>query len=83
MNIRRHYWEERLKISKLTKFESDMSEVSEDIALQSRKILQTFVWWGAQSYVKLYRWLLLTITFKLGKFTHFKVPFPVMSIDTR
>ena len=23
-----------------------MPEASEDIALQSRKILQTFVWWG-------------------------------------
>ena len=26
-----------------------MSEVSEDIAQQSRNILQTFVWWGAQA----------------------------------
>ena len=37
-----------LKISKPAgKFESDISEVSEDIALQSRKILQMFVWWEA------------------------------------
>ena len=32
-NIHRHYWKERLKSSKLAKFESDMSEVREYIAL--------------------------------------------------
>ena len=37
-NIHRYYWKERLKISKLAKFGSDKSEVSENIALQSRKI---------------------------------------------
>ena len=31
-----YYWKERLKISKLAKFQSNMSEVREDIALQSR-----------------------------------------------
>ena len=34
-------WKERLKISKLDKSESDISEASEDIALQSCEILQT------------------------------------------
>ena len=45
-NIHRHYWKERLKISKLAKDESNMLEASEDIALQSCDILQPFVWWG-------------------------------------
>ena len=47
--IRRHHWKERLKINKIAKFESDTSLASEDIALQSREILQTFLWWGAQT----------------------------------
>ena len=38
---------ERLKISKISKFESDTSYMSDDIAPQSCKNLQTFVWWGA------------------------------------
>ena len=33
----------------IAKFESDTSLASEDKALQSRKILQTFVWWEAQT----------------------------------
>ena len=32
-------------MSKLAKYESDTSDVSEDIALQSREILQTFCGW--------------------------------------
>ena len=32
--IHRQYWKEHLKISKPAKFETDMSEVSKDIALQ-------------------------------------------------
>ena len=31
-------------VSKLTKFENDMLETKGDRALQSREILQTFVW---------------------------------------
>ena len=43
---RRHQWKERLKISKIAKFESDLLTTIEDTAPQSREILQTFVWWG-------------------------------------
>ena len=43
-NIRRHHWKERLKISKTARFESDTSEVSEDIAVQSCDNFQTLVW---------------------------------------
>ena len=46
-NIRRHHWKERLKISKTARFESDTSEVSEDIAVQSCDNFQTLVWLGA------------------------------------
>ena len=35
------------KISKIVKFESDLLKSNEDIASQSHKILQKFVWWGA------------------------------------
>ena len=41
-----HHWKQRLKISKIAKFESDLSKTDEEIAPQSRKILRTFVWWG-------------------------------------
>ena len=34
-----------LKASKIAKFESDLLKTNEDIAPQSREILQTFVWW--------------------------------------
>jgi len=44
--IYRHCYKEHLKISKRAEFEGDTSETSEDIALQSRKIFQTSVWWG-------------------------------------
>ena len=47
--IRRHHRKERLKISKISKFESDLLKAYKDTAPQSRKILQTFVWWGAQT----------------------------------
>ena len=43
---RPHHWKERLKISKIAKFESDLFKTNEDIAPQSREILQTFVWLG-------------------------------------
>ena len=38
-----------IKISKIAKFDSDLLKTDEDIAPpQSREILQTFVWLGAQ-----------------------------------
>ena len=42
--IRRQHWKERLQISKIAKFECDLLKTNEDIASQSREILQTFVW---------------------------------------
>ena len=44
--IRRHHWKGRLKISKISKFESDLLRSYKDTAPQSREILQTFVWGG-------------------------------------
>ena len=44
--IRGHHWKERLKISKIDKFESDLLTTNKDKASQSSEILQTFVWWG-------------------------------------
>ena len=35
------------KISKIAKFQSDLLKTNENIAPQSRDILQTFVWCGA------------------------------------
>ena len=35
------------KISKAAEFESDLLKTNEDLARQRRRILQTFVWWGA------------------------------------
>ena len=49
-NIRQRGWIERLKISKVDKFESDLLKTNENIATQSRDILQTFVWWEASSF---------------------------------
>ena len=40
--IRQHYRIEHLAISKIVKFESDLLKNNEDIAPQSREILQTF-----------------------------------------
>ena len=44
-----HGWKERLKISKVAKIESDLLKNYEDIAQQSRGILQTFCMVGARS----------------------------------
>ena len=41
--IRRHHWKERLKISIIAKFESDLLKTNEATAPQSREILQTFI----------------------------------------
>ena len=38
------HWKERLKISKITKFESDLFKTNEDTAPQSLEVLQPFVW---------------------------------------
>ena len=71
-----------------------MSETREDIAPQSREILQTFVWPGqvcapiqtsidfatlqSQIFVSLH-----PITLKLGNSSDFKALFPMVSIDFR
>ena len=39
--IRRHHWKGRLKISKISKFESDLLKSYKDTAPQSREIWQT------------------------------------------
>jgi len=44
--IRRQHLKESLKMSKIAKFESDLVKTGDDIAPQSGKILQMFVWWG-------------------------------------
>ena len=38
-----HFWKEGLKINKVAKFKSDRMKTNKDMALQSRDILQTFV----------------------------------------
>ena len=44
--IRRHHWKERLKISKITKFESDLLKNNEE----SRRFTDVFnKWWRAQT----------------------------------
>ena len=45
--IRRHHWKERVKISKIAKFESDLLKTKEDTVPKRRENLQTFVRWGA------------------------------------
>ena len=45
--IRRHNLKERPNIGS-AKLESDLLKTNEIIAPQSREMLQTFVWWGAQ-----------------------------------
>ena len=47
--IRRHHSKERLKISKIVKFGSDLLKTNDYTAPQSREILQSFVWWVAQT----------------------------------
>ena len=73
-----------------------MSETSEDITSQNREILQTFVWWGAQTcpppYKRLQNFATLRshifvsfhpITLKLGNSTNLNALFPVASMDFR
>ena len=47
--IRQHGWKERVKISDVAKFETDLLNSNEHISPQSREILQTFSRWGACS----------------------------------
>ena len=78
-----------IKLVKLPSFKTN-----EDIASESREILQTFLWWGAQTCSPSYKRLkifatlrsdiftrLRRITFKLGNVTNFKVIFSVVSKD--
>ena len=44
--IRQHSWKGRLKVSNDAKFERDLLITHKDMAPQSRRILQRFVWWG-------------------------------------
>ena len=39
-------------------FESDLLKANEDTAPQSSEILQTFVWWGAQTCLPPYKFQL-------------------------
>ena len=48
--IRRHHWKERFQISRIATFESDLLKTNQHTAPQSREILQTFVWWRAQTW---------------------------------
>ena len=70
-------------------------KVTYDIVPRSREILQTFVWSGVTNlpptrYNRLQIFAALQsyifphfrpVTFKLGKFTNIKTPFPVVSKD--
>ena len=44
-NIHGHGWKDRLKISNLAEFGTDLL-LKEDRVPQSRQILDAFVWWG-------------------------------------
>lgn len=45
------WWKGRLEISKRAKFESVLLKTNKDMALQSREMLWTLVWWGASLYL--------------------------------
>ena len=51
--IRRHHWKERLEISEIAKFESDLLKTIENITPQIHEILRTFysrdTWWREQT----------------------------------
>ena len=92
-NIRRHHWKERLKISKIAKFGSNLLKTNEDIAPQKCEISQTAMV-GAQTCPPPYQRLkiittlhsyifarLRPITFKPCSFTNFKALFPVVTTD--
>ena len=88
------HWKEHLNISKIVKFESDAFYASKNIALQSCKNLQTFVWWGASlcppPYKRLQNFTTLRshifVSFQQikvypGNFINLKVLFLVMLMD--
>ena len=77
--IRRHHWKERLKISKIAKFESDTHE---DTAPQSCENLQTLPTLQTNvTNITNVRKISRQITFKLGDFINFKALFSVVSTD--
>ena len=66
--LRKVHWKERVKISKIAKFESDLLKTKEDTALKSRENLQTFVRWGrrhhrGQTSKSLFLFLIARISF--------------------
>ena len=70
---------------KLSKLESDLLKIKEDIAPQSREKLQTFIYArgeGHRNLGELYIFARLRrITFKFGSFTNFKALFSVVLTD--
>ena len=83
--IRRHHWKERIKISKIDKFESDTPKASEDIASRSCENLQTFLWgaWGG-GMPTLRSYLVISfqqMTFELDNRTNLKALFPAVLTD--
>ena len=78
---------ERPKISKIAKFESDLLKTNEDIAPQSREILQTFVSWGAETCPPPYKGLHFRYFVELYlhslnlNFINLKALFPVVQTD--
>ena len=93
--IRQHGWKEPRKISKVAKFENDLLKTKEDIAPQSREILQMFVWWGASScppvtnVCKISRLCRAISSLSLDVsplnlvISNFKLLFPAVSMDIR
>ena len=93
--IRQHDWKEPRKISKVAKFENDLLKTKEDIAPQSREILQMFVWWGASScplvtnVCKILRLCRAISSLSLDVsplnlvISNFKLLFPAVSMDIR
>ena len=56
MKIRQRGWKERLEISKVVKFQSDMLKTNEDIALQIESHNFTNIFWlGASSCLPPYK----------------------------
>ena len=92
VRIYRHCRKERLKITKLAKFESDMSETSEDIAPQNANVYRRLYETCPPPYKRLQNFATLrshiffsfqAITLKLGTFTGFKAFFPAVLMDFR
>ena len=82
--VHRHRWKERLKISKVAKFESDRMKTNKDMAPQSRKnapTIQTSV--KFRDFEELYLRSFLTYHSQLDKFANFKALFLAVSINFR